>query len=176
MEGKILSSLKSLKKELICIVCTNIFNNPLAITPCGHIFCALCIQQWVDINEKNTCPMCRCDIVKYEVPVKITDLCKTIEHIDPKIVGIFYVPSDNHIQVSKNQNHKIWYKICDPAEALPKKINFKFISLVYGLHVKCTHIEKENNIFILSLEINTFYKLFLVPPSIPLIEILIFRE
>ncbi|CAD6185525.1 unnamed protein product [Caenorhabditis auriculariae] len=45
--------------EANCTVCRDLFNSPIKLE-CGHIFCTLCIETWLDTN--STCPMCRAAI------------------------------------------------------------------------------------------------------------------
>ena len=42
--------------ELQCGVCHEVPSNPLE-TPCGHLFCRLCLQTWT--HKHNNCPTCR---------------------------------------------------------------------------------------------------------------------
>ena len=44
-------------KLLNCVICLNIFNNPIK-SECEHTFCKDCVEQWIDSN-KTTCPECR---------------------------------------------------------------------------------------------------------------------
>lgn len=44
-------------EELTCIVCYEIFNDPVSI-PCGHTFCRDCIEETIRRSQK--CPLCFC--------------------------------------------------------------------------------------------------------------------
>ncbi|KAL9559238.1 hypothetical protein MBANPS3_000505 [Mucor bainieri] len=61
--------LAKIAKELTCIICTGIFDDPNALH-CGHSFCAQCIRSWLETSK--TCPVCRVQIVRQ--PVHITAL------------------------------------------------------------------------------------------------------
>eukprot|EP00058_Branchiostoma_floridae_P015528 XP_002601016.1 hypothetical protein BRAFLDRAFT_128153 [Branchiostoma floridae] len=45
---------------LECSICCDIFKKPKILIPCLHTFCALCLQEWVKRNVKETfpCPLC----------------------------------------------------------------------------------------------------------------------
>ncbi|CAL8236662.1 unnamed protein product [Arctogadus glacialis] len=46
------------KQYLTCIVCTEIFENPVSLS-CHHSFCSSCLQDfWAQAKNKN-CPVCR---------------------------------------------------------------------------------------------------------------------
>jgi len=45
--------------DLICSICTDLLADPVTC-PCGHCFCDICIQQWLD--EGSCCPLCRANV------------------------------------------------------------------------------------------------------------------
>lgn len=47
----------SIVPELICSICADLLYKPV-LTPCIHIFCKQCIEQWFK-NEGKSCPICR---------------------------------------------------------------------------------------------------------------------
>lgn len=53
-------------EDEVCAICFNELEltlkrgKPLRILKCKHIFCATCIEKW--INKKETCPLCMRDI------------------------------------------------------------------------------------------------------------------
>ncbi len=59
--------LKRLDVSLACGICSDVFDTPLLIRTCGHSFCAACIRQSIEFQEKKGtmayCPTCRvgCD-------------------------------------------------------------------------------------------------------------------
>ena len=46
-----------LDAELICSICHGVLDMECRMTECGHMFCTLCITQWLCSNQ--TCPMDR---------------------------------------------------------------------------------------------------------------------
>jgi len=48
-----------------CSICMNIQPLVQIDHKCTHVFCASCIDQWLE--KHNTCPMCRC-VVHRRVP------------------------------------------------------------------------------------------------------------
>ncbi|XP_078272372.1 nuclear factor 7, brain-like [Rhinoraja longicauda] len=51
---------ESLRQELICPVCLDIFTDPVSLQ-CGHNFCRSCITQSWDKDGRNNCPVCRAE-------------------------------------------------------------------------------------------------------------------
>lgn len=43
-------------EHLICSLCSNILKRPLMINQCNHVFCALCLTNWLE--NSNRCPTC----------------------------------------------------------------------------------------------------------------------
>ena len=51
--------------EATCNICLSEINGKNAeITPCGHIYHAKCLIRWKNIQNKNTCPVCRAQLKK----------------------------------------------------------------------------------------------------------------
>ncbi|XP_038158540.1 bloodthirsty-related gene family, member 2 [Cyprinodon tularosa] len=46
------------EKHLLCLLCRNIFTNPVTI-PCGHSFCLSCLSQFWTRRQAKYCPDCR---------------------------------------------------------------------------------------------------------------------
>jgi len=46
--------------EFICAICNGVFEQPLQIFPCQHIYCSTCLNQWLESNKSEpTCPQDR---------------------------------------------------------------------------------------------------------------------
>lgn len=45
--------------DLRCSICLEVYDHPIQISTCKHIFCANCIYQW--INKCDDAPTCPCD-------------------------------------------------------------------------------------------------------------------
>ncbi|XP_055341739.1 LOW QUALITY PROTEIN: E3 ubiquitin-protein ligase NRDP1-like [Paramacrobiotus metropolitanus] len=43
--------------ELICSICSGVFDNPVQLPECEHVFCAVCIERW--LLESSKCPLDR---------------------------------------------------------------------------------------------------------------------
>ena len=56
-----------------CIICTDYFDseNDISVTPCGHLFHAICLNQWIKASGKQTCPQCRMSIAQKRIIAKI---------------------------------------------------------------------------------------------------------
>ncbi|XP_032872158.1 E3 ubiquitin-protein ligase TRIM17-like [Amblyraja radiata] len=50
----------SLREELICPVCLDIFTDPVSLQ-CGHNFCRSCITQCWERDGRTSCPECRAE-------------------------------------------------------------------------------------------------------------------
>lgn len=48
----------SVDEELICPICSAVFQDPVQASPCEHAFCKLCIQQWITQQQQQNCPVC----------------------------------------------------------------------------------------------------------------------
>jgi hypothetical protein len=65
--GDALGALDALHTSLDCPICGTWFSAPLLLTVCGHSFCAACIRENFDYQERTTvkeggrlgCPLCR---------------------------------------------------------------------------------------------------------------------
>ena len=55
--------------DVICCVCQGVFETPVKLPACSHIFCMQCITKWFEArNGPPTCPLCRA-IVENRVTV-----------------------------------------------------------------------------------------------------------
>ncbi|CAK5273710.1 unnamed protein product [Mycena citricolor] len=79
--------IQSVESSLQCQICIELFTRPYLLTPCGHMFCLDCLQQWfrsapqnehddqMDLDpdyalrRQKKCPCCRGRITRRPVPV-----------------------------------------------------------------------------------------------------------
>ena len=54
------------RTEYVCPICLDEVVAP-RVSPCGHIFCADCLQQFFKLSEKHTCPVCSECLVQSEL-------------------------------------------------------------------------------------------------------------
>lgn len=55
-QGTKLPAISELDSMLRCQICKGYLRAPV-VTPCGHVFCSICIRQALDINSR--CPLCQ---------------------------------------------------------------------------------------------------------------------
>ncbi|ERL90229.1 E3 ubiquitin-protein ligase CHFR [Dendroctonus ponderosae] len=55
-QGKEHSQFESMKTELMCTICSELFIKPVTLA-CSHSFCSFCIKRWR--AKSSTCPICR---------------------------------------------------------------------------------------------------------------------
>ncbi|TFY83646.1 hypothetical protein EWM64_g364 [Hericium alpestre] len=79
--------ISSIESHLQCQICIDILAKPFALSPCGHVLCQGCLQDWfraaptdvdMDVDEplpvtlrKKTCPCCRATVRLRPVPLFI---------------------------------------------------------------------------------------------------------
>ncbi len=57
--------ISNIKDQYTCLICQNIFNNPVKISKCNHNFCNDCLNNYINTqppnpnNQEYHCPMCR---------------------------------------------------------------------------------------------------------------------
>ena len=49
--------------QLTCPICLSEISDDLVKLRCGHFYHKLCIYQWLINERKDTCPICRLDVV-----------------------------------------------------------------------------------------------------------------
>ncbi|GLB43372.1 putative RING-type zinc-finger [Lyophyllum shimeji] len=79
----------TIENSLQCQICMDLLHQPYALSPCGHILCLLCLQEWfrkappsandsdIDDDERDayiltrskSCPCCRAVVTRRPVPV-----------------------------------------------------------------------------------------------------------
>ena len=77
----------NIAKDLTCVVCLNIFDNPL-ITDCGHTYCCQCLQSNIE-NGRKDCPKCRKQVAnKNSSQYLANDNCVVIEIGEQSLVFV----------------------------------------------------------------------------------------
>ena len=51
-----------IKEEFICPICCDILEDPVLLESCEHVFCRLCIEEWLQKCEQKLCPIDRQEI------------------------------------------------------------------------------------------------------------------
>ncbi|KAG6841452.1 hypothetical protein C0991_010877 [Blastosporella zonata] len=88
-QAKLITTIES---SLQCQICMDIIHRPYALSPCGHILCLLCLQEWFRkapsgahddhmnpnefeddrnfiLNRSKSCPCCRAVITRRPIPI-----------------------------------------------------------------------------------------------------------
>ncbi|ESK87396.1 ring finger domain protein [Moniliophthora roreri MCA 2997] len=108
--------LKSIESNLNCQICMEIMNKPFALSPCGHVLCMSCLQDWfrkapptlddMDIDPEDaddpeylkyrqkSCPCCRAIILKRPAPVFV---------LKSVVNAVTKHKSDSHSSTSSSQ-------------------------------------------------------------------------
>jgi DNA repair protein RAD5 len=68
-------------EEKTCLICFEVTD--LTLTKCGHLFCRLCIKEW--LNRNNSCPMCKKLITLGDVFALTKNVNNNIDDINPLI-------------------------------------------------------------------------------------------
>ena len=53
---------RSVPAGLRCVICTEVFLDPVCEVSCQHVFCAFCIHQAINVQPQPQCPLCRVPI------------------------------------------------------------------------------------------------------------------
>ncbi|KAM6496833.1 hypothetical protein JOM56_007306 [Amanita muscaria] len=88
--GKLENCISSVESALLCQICIETLHRPHALSPCGHVFCLLCLQEWFrkspvgdnddmeDLDNPRyvvlrpkSCPCCRTRITHRPIPLFI---------------------------------------------------------------------------------------------------------
>ena len=51
--------INSIKDQYTCLICQNIFSNPIKLAKCGHNMCSTCINDYSASQSQLNCPLCR---------------------------------------------------------------------------------------------------------------------
>ncbi|XP_072259367.1 E3 ubiquitin/ISG15 ligase TRIM25-like [Pyxicephalus adspersus] len=71
----------SVRDELICCICLELYTDPVTV-PCGHNFCRLCIERFLDSQGFGpyNCPECRADFQQRPALQRNITLCNVVTH------------------------------------------------------------------------------------------------
>eukprot|EP00249_Psilotum_nudum_P025360 c29752_g1_i1 orf=153-752(+) len=67
-----------------CSICLDAAVQHPLVTPCGHLFCAECLQRWID--RKSSCPLCK-SFVSEQNTIAIASICA--EKQGPELESLF---------------------------------------------------------------------------------------
>jgi len=79
--GQSESCITSIERTLECQICTDLLERPYALSPCGHVFCFRCLQDWFRnapvveqgplsiLQRPKVCPCCRTRITQRPIPI-----------------------------------------------------------------------------------------------------------
>ena len=104
-----------MENKMTCAVCLGqIQKGQGALTKCFHVFCRVCLDQWMQDNR--TCPMCREHVCKYRLPVKsdafMSRSCSDTECPDAK----------DQMGIARMKQALALYKLCKrPWRPTPKR-------------------------------------------------------
>ena len=59
--------INNIKKQYTCLICQNIFLEPIKLTKCDHKMCSRCIKDYSSTQQQLNCPSCK-------TPFEITDI------------------------------------------------------------------------------------------------------
>lgn len=75
--------LDSMQEEFTCVICQELFLTAHTLT-CSHSFCESCIKEWMKVQKKKDCPICRKTITAEPVHSLVLDnaIDKMVEKMD----------------------------------------------------------------------------------------------
>ena len=60
-------NINDIKDQYTCLICQNIYTNPIKIAKCGHNMCNDCINNYLLTQTNINCPMCRVPFQKSDI-------------------------------------------------------------------------------------------------------------
>ncbi|KAG8942155.1 hypothetical protein FRC04_003845 [Tulasnella sp. 424] len=89
------SKLSAVEEALMCQICAGVMHKPYALSPCGHVCCLTCLQEWFQSQRDNededggsrnrkTCPHCRAKIRSRPVQVFVVKAVVEALGIEPE--------------------------------------------------------------------------------------------
>lgn len=111
---------------VFCAVCTNIIKNPIELSPCGHLFCKLCVETMSTISVK--CPLCQGEISKKNESKAFVKIINSFK------VRCCNVKCDKQYLIGNITNHLT--KECLYEEILCKLCNKKIVKIEMDKHLE----------------------------------------
>ena len=59
--------INEIKDQYTCLICQNIYTNPIKIVKCGHNMCSDCINNFTSTQKNLSCPLCRVAFSKSDI-------------------------------------------------------------------------------------------------------------
>ena len=59
--------INDIKDQYTCLICQNIYTNPIKIVTCGHNMCNDCINSFTSTQKNLSCPLCRNPFTKSDI-------------------------------------------------------------------------------------------------------------
>eukprot|EP00058_Branchiostoma_floridae_P008252 XP_002593740.1 hypothetical protein BRAFLDRAFT_86108 [Branchiostoma floridae] len=79
--------------------------------PCGHVFCKVCIQHWLQSHMFSNCPVCRVPCFKFQL--------RPVVHMVRNLINCLTVRCENseagcdkNVELQKYDSHKKVREIC----------------------------------------------------------------
>ncbi|KDR68006.1 hypothetical protein GALMADRAFT_257564 [Galerina marginata CBS 339.88] len=119
--------LSTIESSVQCQICMDLPDNPFALSPCGHVLCLSCLQEWfrkapptlddMDIDPEEltdphyilmrtkSCPSCRAVIKRRPVPVfMVKAVASALKKSKPSLAGQFTFPGELSLGESDRDN------------------------------------------------------------------------
>jgi len=100
--------LASLEENLLCPICSGLFNNPHVLR-CGHSYCSICIRKHFDANlnrtSSDTCPSCRekADSFDLKKNSQLSSIVRAFRALRPDMLSLI---KDAQLVVEQKSNAK----------------------------------------------------------------------
>ncbi|PFH51018.1 hypothetical protein AMATHDRAFT_3411 [Amanita thiersii Skay4041] len=103
------STIASLSSLLQCQICMDVLHKPFVLSPCGHVFCLLCLREWFRkapmsgygdpeyshylVHRRKSCPYCRATIVHRPIPLFLVKAAtQVVTKAKAELDGATYCP------------------------------------------------------------------------------------